>query len=706
MIKKILACSLFAILLSSSSLEEGMFPLSDISKIDLAKAGLKIPVSEIYNPNSTSLVQALVRVGGCTGSFVSESGLIITNHHCAFGAVAAASTKEKDYIAPGLNERSGEKRVEIPTGITARITESYEDISAKVLDGVFNVADELKSDRITANIRSITEQEEKKHPGLLIEVSEMLQGKSYTLFRYRELKDIRLVYVPERSIGEFGGESDNWVWPRHTGDFAFMRAYVAPDGSAAAYAPENVPYRPKQFLRVNPEGVKENDFVFILGYPGRTFRNQPSQFLEYQYQHVLPYISTWYDFQINSMQKIAAGDKSKEIAFASRIKSLANVSKNYRGKLQGLNRTSVIQDRKADDEAMKKMIAADPELEKKFGHVFRSIENIYSDKMSTAAKDLWLSQVFGSSGILYAAGFIGNEQAAFNVLEKQDKKKYLDGLGSEKLPLLRKGYHIYDPELEKTLIRKLMLDGIALPENQRPKVLDIFVKAKDPTAAVDEWLAKAFDRSLLVNPTEVLGTLEANPEKMLKKQDAFMQLGSRLWKELQEAQIKERVRQNQLTVLLPELTEIRLMYKKASFVPDANSTLRFTYGYIKGYFPADADYHHPFTSIRGVLEKAAASGDYFLEDYIRELLQTEDPAGAVCILYNMDTTGGNSGSPILDANGYLIGVNFDRAFTATINDFAWNEEYSRSIGVDIRYVLLIMKKLAKADDLLHEMGVS
>lgn len=704
MIKKLLGLSAFFILFTSSTTEEGMFPLSEISKIDLKEAGLRIPVNRLYNPDGNSLVQALVRVGGCTGSFVSNEGLIVTNHHCAFGAVAAASNPENDYITKGFFAESKEK--EISTSITARITESYEDVSAKILKGLDEIKDNAqRSAKLRSNIDALEKEEQAANPGLLIEISEMLQGKIYTLFRYRELKDIRLVYVPPRSVGEFGGESDNWVWPRHTGDFSFMRAYVAKDGSAASYSEENIPYKPKEFLQINPKGVKENDFVFILGYPGRTYRNQPAQFLTYQKDYLMPFISDWFDYQIETMQELGKESKEKEIHFASRIKRLANTAKNFKGKLQGLNRTDIIANRKADDEAMRQMVANTPQLQNEYGNLFNDIDRVYQAKLKTAQRDLWLNQFFSSSGILYSAGFVGDIANKYDTLSKNLRKDFIQKVQDAK-PRLKRGYTIYDLELEKILITKLLKIGVQLPQEQRPASLNLLASAKNQDKAIEDFVEKIFKKSVFANKAKTLDMYSEKTEKLLTINDPLLQLAGSLWNDLTVAQEEEKARQDELNILLPRMVDLRLMYKKSSFLPDANSTLRFTYGYIRGYSPSDAEVHKPFTSIKGILEKASADGDYFLEDYIQKLLSSEDLSSVVCFLYNLDTTGGNSGSPIMDADGKLVGVNFDRAYTATINDFAWNEEYSRSIGVDIRYVLLILKKLAKADNLLKEMNVS
>jgi len=705
MIKKsLIALGLCLSFTTFSSMEEGMFPLNELHRVDLEKAGLKIPLKAIYNPEGTSLVQALVRVGGCTGSFVSNEGLIITNHHCAFGAVAAASDPEHDYITEGF--MAGERSKEIPTSIKARITASYDDVSSQVLNGLNAISDPAaRSKRLDDNIAQLVKSEQEAHPDLLIEVSEMLQGKSYTLFRYQELKDIRLVYVPQRTVGEFGGESDNWVWPRHTGDFSFMRAYVGKDGEPADYAEDNIPYTPKEFLKINPNGVKENDFVFILGYPGRTYRNQPAQFLEYQNTYQMPYISQWFDFQIEQMEELGREDKSLEIAFASRIKRLANTTKNYKGKMQGLQRTSVIADRQKDDEGMKAMVNNSPSMKAEYGTVFQEIDQIYQEKLGTAQRDLWLGQVFSSSGLMYSAGYIANRQEAYKNIEKENREAFIQKELVERENALKRNGSISHPELEKRILKALLYYGATLPEGQRPASLIEFSKEKDIKGSIDAFVEKNFEKSLFSNTAKYTAMLDKSPAKLMKVKDPFMAIAGDLWSHLIAYQEAEKKRQDALTILLPKMIDLRQMYQKSTFLPDANSTLRFTYGYIRGYSPADAEVHNPFTHVKGILEKASNSGDYYLEQYIQKLLESADPMSIVCFLYNLDTTGGNSGSPIMDAKGQLVGVNFDRAYTATINDFAWNEEYSRSIGVDIRYVLLIVKELGKGDHLLKEMGV-
>jgi hypothetical protein len=291
------------IALAPSRPDEGMWPVSEIRKLDLRAKGLEIAPEEIFSPDRIGLVYGIVQLGA-TGSFVSPEGLILTNHHVAFGAAQAASTTENDYVRNGFLARTRGEEIEAK-GMTARITESFRDVSAEVLAAVKPSMDAAaRTKAAERKVKEIVAAAEKANPGKRADVSEMFAGKTYVLFLYTNLKDIRLVYVPPRSIGEFGGEEDNWMWPRHTGDFSFLRAYVGPDGGPADFNKANIPYSPKRFLKVAPQGLRENDFVFLLGYPGRTYRHTTSPFLAYEEEVRMPYVADWYAWQIALMEKM------------------------------------------------------------------------------------------------------------------------------------------------------------------------------------------------------------------------------------------------------------------------------------------------------------------------------------------------------------------------------------------------------------------
>jgi hypothetical protein len=691
-------CSLFF----SSYADEGMYPLSEIGKVNMKKAGLKIDQKEVYNPNGISLIDALVNVGGCTGSFVSGEGLIITNHHCAFGAVQLASTPQKDYLTNGFVAKTRGEEIEA-RGLTCRITDSYEDVSQKILNSVKDIADPAQ--RLTAiqtKIAEIVKEEETKDKTIKAEVSEMFIGRTYVLFRYKTIQDVRLVYVPQRAIGEFGGESDNWVWPRHTGDFSFLRAYVAPDGSSATYSKNNVPYQPKKFLKVNPEGVNENDFVFILGYPGRTYRNYPSQYIEYQEKFQLPYISSLYEWQ-NAQMEETSTSKEFELKQATRIKRNANVLKNYKGKIKGLTNLQLVEQRRNEEKELQKFIENDAQLKTKYGSLLTNINMVYAEIFSDAKKGLILQQIFPSSNALSSANQINLLKKKINEAKEEDREKVFNDSKAGTLKAIKKTNETFVPETDKRLLARILTD--AYNEN-------ILVNKDGIAASVT--VVKLYKDSRFVNENYSEEILNLPLNDFLSVKDDMLTLAAEVSKQNDAFNEIKKQRDGKLNKLLADYVDVKILFKKTNFIPDANSTLRLTYGYVRGYSPVDATYYSPTTTITGLVQKGTNSGDYYLPPVIRELYKQKNFGRfvnkkgevPVAFLYNMDTTGGNSGSPIMNEKGELVGVNFDRAYEATINDFAWNESYSRSIGVDIRYVLWVAQKVDHADFILKELGVS
>lgn len=696
--------------------DEGMFPLSEIHKLDLKKAGLKINQNEIYNPNGTSLVDALVNVGGCTGSFVSNEGLIITNHHCAFSAVQLASTPEHDYLTNGFVAKSHEQEIEAK-GLTCRITDSYEDVSDRILGAVAQIEDPASRLKLINDaMKNIAVEAEKKDPGIKAEVSEMFIGKTYVLFRYKTIQDVRLVYVPNRQIGEYGGETDNWVWPRHTGDFSFMRAYVAKDGSPAKYSKDNVPYTPKKFLKVNPSGTNEEDFVFILGYPGKTFRHRPAEFIQYQQQYVLPYVSELYDFQNSTMESAGKKSKTTEIKLATRIKRNANVLKNYRGKLQGLKGIDLISQKKEEDASLAQFINNNVDVKAKYGNLMNDIDNLYKLINGDAQRDLWFTQIYNSTSLLSVSKNINNFKAALDAQPAADKQTFFDQNISSLKQSLGNTYEAYEIEVDRKIFKRMLTDAAAFNPNQKVTAVNkVTSKGTNSNTVIDQFIENTIGLSKLKDESYVMNTLLKSPKAIADYNDGLLLFEKDLARQITELKPEKDRREGVLNKLMGDYVNVKEKFKKKDFIPDANSTLRLTYGYVRGYWPADASYMRPYTTVKGILEKGTTGNPEF--DYpaqIKALWQAKDfgPFAKkdlndvpVSFLYNMDTTGGNSGSPIMNAKGELIGVNFDRAYGATINDYAWNESYSRSIGVDIRYVLWVASKIDKADFLIREMGV-
>jgi hypothetical protein len=704
----------FLIFTSVTIADEGMYPISEIQKLDLKARGLEIEPIDIFNPEGISLVDGICNVGGCTGSFVSLNGLILTNHHCAFRAIQSASTKENDYLENGVLAK--DRSQEIPArGYTVRITESYRDVSKEVLGVITDkmaLAERTKA--IEKKIKEIITETEKNHPGKRAEVSEMFIGRTYVLFIYTYLKDVRLVYAPPRSIGNFGGEEDNWMWPRHTGDFSFMRAYVAPDGSPADYSKDNVPYQPKKYLKVAPEGVNEEDFVFILGYPGRTYRHQTSYYMAYEQEVRMPYVVNWYQWQINVMERMGEKDRAVALKHDSRIKGLANTEKNYRGKLIGMKRLNLVEKKRADEQALQKFIEADPERKAKYGNLLTEIAKIYQQMRDESARDLVLAYLKRSSTPLNNAYVVFEATIERKKKDVERDSPYMDrnfARTKERLFLGLKDY--YEPT-DKVIFKEILLRAAKLPEGQEiPAITDIIKNNPNLDDAINNFLESAYTQSKMTDEKVIADLFNESTEKIKKRDDPFIELSIALYPTYKEQNEKSKAREGAIDKYYAKLIDVKKYFLAKDFIPDANGTLRLTYGYIRGYSPRDAVYAEPITTATGVLEKTTGVDPFDTPQKLINLIKAKDfgrfeypklKSVPVAILYNTDTTGGNSGSPVLNARGELVGINFDRAFEATINDYAWSEDYSRSIAVDIRYVLWITQKFGNAGYLLQEMN--
>lgn len=694
--------------------EEGMYPLSEIKKIDLAEAGFKIGVDEIYNPEGVSLVDALVKVGGCTGSFVSAEGLIITNHHCAFRAVSAASTTEQNYLKDGFLAEN--KEDEIPAkGYVCRITESYEDVSEIILDAVKDIDDPLERSKIIEKkIEELEDEATDKENSIEAAVSEMFTGKTYILFKYKKFDDVRMVYIPPRSIGEFGGETDNWVWPRHTGDFSFLRVYVSPDGNPAEYSEDNVPYQPKKYLKVNPQGVKEEDFVFILGYPGRTYRNQTAGYLKRQEDIQLPYISELYGWMIDQIEEIAGDDPALQLKYSSTIKGLANTMKNYRGKLKGLRKIDLVNKKIAEEKEIAEFIKSKSELSEKYSSLLADINAVQDEIYSQSHASLWFSRFRRLSPVYALSRFIIKNAEQKELPDDERESAYRDKNFARTVARLEFYFKNFHPELEFRLWNRMLncagkFEGNSSIETVKKNYTNMDSDQKE------EFLRNNIAEFKIYENEFFDELLDKSVEDLEEIENPLFQLIRNLNTENEKLNDAAEENSGKLSKLMPGYIDVKRAWNNTSFIPDANGTLRLTYGRIRGYSPSDAVRYSPISSLSGIIEKnILANPEYAVPDKLKTLYNSKDfgnyynkelgsvPVG---ILYNTDTTGGNSGSPILNAYGELIGVNFDRAFEATINDFAWNESYSRSIGVDIRYVLWVMQKFSGAENIFKEMEI-
>lgn len=687
--------------------EEGMYPVSAIGRLDLRAKGLQLTGDQIFNPEATCLVDGICRVNGCTGSFVSPNGLIITNHHCAYRAIQSASTSENDWLKDGFFSNSIQEEIPAP-GYVVRITESYRDVSAEVLSAVsanMSAADREKA--IEKRRKELEKEAEQENPGIRADIAEMFTGKSYVLFLYTYIRDVRLVFAPPSSVGNFGGAVDNWEWPRHTGDFSFMRAYVAPDGSTSEYNKNNVPYQPKRFIQVSQAGANEGDFVFLLGYPGRTARHKTASFLEYEQNIRLPFVVELYNWQLATMAEESKQDRSVALKHSSRKQGLANVEKRSRGQLKGLVRKNIVATRKAAETQLQSFIESDTKRMQQYGSLLHELDEVYREMGTSARYELTLNNLVSACRGLALAYAIYDSASERAKPDLERESAYMDrniGRTTDRAILGWKDWH-HQTDMKMLTEMKRRLREI--PQANSTAAVKAFLEDQafgDSSFAKTKFTDETFVRSLFAKP----------PSELEQVDDPFLQAVIGLYPEFKRLRESRKAVDGELGRLYGELIDVKQEFQKTSFVPDANGTLRMTYGQVKGYSPEDAVYKYPATTLRGVIEKTTGKDPFVTPDRIRKLYDDGDFGNylhpklnqvPVAMLYNTDTTGGNSGSPILNGRGELVGVNFDRAFEATINDFAWNENYSRSIGVDVRYVLWITGKVYNAKRLLDEMGI-
>ncbi|MBD3222054.1 hypothetical protein GF314_12515 [bacterium] len=684
---------------------EGMHPVNDLDRIDFAAAGLGITAEDVFAPRSVSLVDGICKVNGCTGSFVSDEGLILTNHHCAFRAVQEASEPGRDHLMDGFVARA--RGDEAPAqGYTVRITEGYRDVSADVLAAVDEDLDPLARARaIEQRIKEIEVATERAVPGVRAEVAEMFRGRTYVLFSYTYLKDVRLVYAPPRDVGNFGGERDNWAWPRHTGDFALLRAYVGPDGEPADHHADNVPYRPRTHLRISDAGVEAGDPVFLLGYPGTTVRHRSAAFLRHEATVRLPWIVDWYGWQIELLETASSRRPRDRMRLASRLKSLHNTHKNHRGKLQGIARLDLLARREAADRRLAAWIADDPSRERRFGRVLPGLTALHRTLSAVRPAELWLHHLRHDPAYLDLAFTVHEAAVQRQKPDLQRERDYMDRNFDQTLEQLAVRTRTVVDEVERALLLELLRRGGDLPAARVPDGLHRFV-GEAGRAGAERLVDDALVRTGLADADWCRRVARMSPEEQAALDDPLLALAARLYPAWERQRDDVRRRRGELDPLLAALVEARQQALGRDFVPDANGTLRLSWGRLEGYDPRDAVHYRPLTTVRGLIEKDEGRLPYRLPARLRERAIPDALDVPVCLLYSTDTVGGSSGSPVFDRSGRLVALNFDRPWEATINDYAWDHAWSRSIGVDLRFAAWVIGEVDGAMHLLAEMGVA
>lgn len=707
----------FAILLSSVSpsfglIDEGMFTPDQIVNLNLRQKGLKIAPNQIYNPNGVDISDAVVRLSiGCTGEFVSPNGLILTNHHCGFDALVSASTPQNDYAERGFRAASPKDEL-IAKDYSIFITNRVENVTARVRKGTENLTGDAFDQAIKTNIETLQAEEQAKVAGggSMIRIQALNSGFYYFLYETKQIKDIRVVYAPTRDIGNFGGDPDNFEWTRHTGDFTFLRAYVAPDGASAEYSPNNVPYKPKKFLTISLNGVKENDFVFVLGYPGGTTRYRESQSIDYAEQVQSPFIAEYYRAYSRAV-KMAAEEASEEkrIKLEGEIPNIENVAKLFEGASVAFNRSGILDARRGDEAKFIEWVNANPARRAKYGEVLNNLRSVSERFYTTARRDRVL-RTFPNAVNTPVFNQLYNA-----VLSVQQGKVLTNDERMQKLNDVQTALKDREPVLEREVL-KFFLKAIAdLPENQKFQAAEsLFTRfqGRERRAAEETFAESIAESKDFDTADEILALYSMSFKDLRKKYPNIVDFITAL----AQARNDYAARANSFN---SEIDRLRLLYQQGmaemkgkTLYPDANSTLRFTYGYVKGYKPREAVTYSPFTTLKGVLEKDTGEFPFDVPEKLKQLQKTKNfgrygVGGSVPVnfLATTDIIGGNSGSPVMNAYGEQVGIVFDSNFEGLGNDIFYSSDYGRTIAVDIRYVLFLAEKLDNMSWIINEMSI-
>jgi hypothetical protein len=705
------------------SADEGMFMPDAVAKIPfdkVAKRGMKLKPTDIYNPNGVSLKDAIVRVeiaegGFGTGEFVSPNGLVLTNHHVAFDALVAASTPEKNYGELGYKANS--QAEELPAkGYKVRMTLEMKDVTADVLSAV---KPEMPPQARNAAIRAKVEEIEKANAGneadgIEVGVERMTEGLFYYLFKYQIFRDVRIAYAPPKSIGFFGGDPDNFEWPRHCGDFTFMRVYAGPDGKPADYSTNNVPYKPKKFLSLSMEGVKENDFVFVMGYPGGTRRYRESYSIAYNQDHRLPLLIDLFTTQIELLRNVGKYDEAKRVELQSRIFSLSNSLKSWEGDVLAMRRANLVDRKKTEEAEFKKWLdAGDPARKAKYGEALPNLEKAYADLGKTEEFNNAVTTLYNTNFIsLIPLAFIAagekekpeNERNGFLLAALAQAKQQVPGIMKQRLVT-------YEREMLKYALRK----AAEPPAGQKIEAVEKRfgnLKGDARLKAEEEFARSIVDSKLFSSAEELVKFMDLSQAQMRALNEPVVQFAVELDAENDKAQEAQQ-RFNQAIVRWRPIFFEGIREMRGINYPDANATLRFTFGSVQGYVPREAMIYKPFTYAFGVVEKDTGREPFDVPAKLKQLYRDKDfgtysPDGKdvpVNFLSNTDIIGGNSGSPIMNGKGEQVGIVFDGNFEGLGNDFFYSPERGRTISVDIRYVLFVADKFGGAGWVLKELDI-
>ena len=695
--------------------DEGMWLpmlLEKLNEKEMKSLGMKISAKDIYNVNQGSLKDAIVSFGGfCTGEVISSKGLVLTNHHCGFDAIQDHSTLEHNYIRDGFWARNQGEEIPNPDLFVTFIVR-MEDVTQLALKGISNsLSEQERQSTIDKNL-NVIKQNIKKESYQDVIIRPFFEGNQYYLFVTETYKDVRLVGAPPSAIGNFGKDTDNWMWPRHTGDFSMFRIYAGKDNKPAAYSPSNVPYTPKKALSISLDGVSENDFTMVFGFPGRTMQYLPSSAMEQIMKVNDPAKIAIREKALAIMDRFMRADEQIKIQYADKYASIQNYYKKWQGEVLGLTKTNAVEKRKKYEEVFLARVNKDASLKAQYGNLLNELNSAYEEFRSYGFARDYFTEIMSRVELFTAAAQLNSLLNAYNKdgdngyrKRAADVRTYLTGF-----------YKDYNAAVDQKLFETLMEMYVKDQEDKNVSVAmkDLVSKNQNDFSK----LAAAFYAQTELDSAKiVLARLEQSPTEMINylKTEPAVNLYSDLLKTYQVNvqgrlnEIQNRINQLQRSYMQAQME----VFKEKKFYPDANSTMRVTYGKVKGYNPRDAVDFHYHTYLEGIMEKYIP-GDYEFDvpQKLQALYAAKDYGQygkngklPVCFIATNHTTGGNSGSPALDASGNLIGLNFDRVWEGTMSDMNYDPSICRNIMVDIRYILFIVDKYAGAGHLVKEMNL-
>ncbi len=702
----------------STTPDEGIWIPLLIEKYNIRlmrEKGFKLSAEDIYSVNKACMKDAVVSFnGGCTAELISGEGLLITNHHCGYDLIQEHSSLENDYLTNGFWAMSRNEELANP-GVTITLLKWMEDVTDKVLA---SVTDEMEpADReklISSNIEGI-QKKASEGTGYRAMVRPFFMGNQYFLFVNETFRDIRLVGAPPSAIGKFGGDTDNWIWPRHTGDFSLFRVYADKNNKPADYSADNVPYKPAYYFPVSLKGVKEGDFTMVFGYPGSTSEYVPSYHIDMVKNHIDPKMISIRTKKIEIIDKAMNLDPLIRIQYSAKKAGISNSWKKWIGEIQGLERMNTIGKKQTFEGEMTKWINADKARNIRYGDILPAYRELYANLKDYTMVNSFTNEVFnGVEAFSIArntkelAGLFENDKSSDSETVQKVKERLTEAS--------RQFFRDYSKETDQNLFVELMkIYGESLDAKW---LVPGYIRMKDQCKGDFSDLGeKIYEKSIFADEQKYTAFIKGFNKSSVKKlnNDPFYSLSMDAGKF-----ISENVRP-ELSRLNSELQKLNKRYMKAQmeyqsnkvFYPDANSTLRVAFGTIQGYNSKDAVYFKPVSTLKGIIEKDNPDiYDYDVPDKLKELYANrdygryaQDGEVPVCFIANNHTTGGNSGSPVINAEGYLIGINFDRAWEGVASDMAFNPDQSRNISLDIRYALFIIDKFAGAGYLLNEMTI-